>query len=509
MANRSRLALSALTCTLLLLGLSPNPATAETPTGTPVDAAAKWLLDEAPNGTLPNFLGDPDWGLTTDAALGLAAVGASEVELEKFRSAVEGAIRDGNYGYYDLGDGSTYIDAGGVAKVLLIAAQAGADSRAYGGRDLVATLRGELAGGRLAGANTFGQSYAIMGLAAVGENVEEAVSFLLQQQCPSGDFRLTPSTQPCTSTAENADRDTTAVAIRALRAAADLGAGVDVEASLTKAVDWLVSDQEEDGGWIGSRWTATPNTNSTGLAAYALAGLSAEAVTKAAGWTASLQLTSGDDAGAVAYDADAFAVGMSPNSRPQWHRATSQALYALAAVAAVDPEPTPEQTPTATATVTATATATTTVTATAGAPTRPTASPAPGRDLYETPGFHTSGGRRWMTVCEPYSLTTRCWTYIWASAVHETHTGFAQVQGWQFNNLTYVASTRSAWAGNPLGNTGNWVAGDGRRWRTECDTAVSGRNGCRSYVTARVIQRSGDTYQYKTTEIFNNIVRFS
>ncbi len=49
----------------------------------------------------------------------------------------------------------------------------------------------------------------------------------------------------------------------------------------------------------------------------------------------------------------------------------------------------------------------------------PTASPSsspvkPDEDLYVTPGFHDVNGRRWMTVCEPYSATTRCCTYIWA-----------------------------------------------------------------------------------------------
>lgn len=140
--------------------------------------------------------------------------------------------------------------------------------------------------------------------------------------------------------------------------------------------------------------------------------------------------------------------------------------------------------------------------------TPPTTGPG-GSDLYETPGFHESAGRRWMTVCEPYSVTIRCWTYIWATQVHFAGGRFFQVNAWTFNNLTYVASPRAMWADNPLGNTGTWVAADGRRWRTECDTAVSGGNGCRSWVTAKVIERRGNSFRFVTREVFNNIVRFS
>src|SRR5690606_4874491 len=110
-------------------------------------------------------------------------------------------------------------------------------------------------------------------------------------------------------------------------------------------------------------------------------------------------------------------------------------------------EPTgkPTVTPTVTVTPTPTATATATVTAT----------PDPGRDLYETPGFHRSGGREWMTVCEPYSsVIDRCWTYIWATTVHAVDGEFYEASGWAFNNLTYVGGARADWADNPLGFTG-------------------------------------------------------
>ncbi|WP_185975677.1 prenyltransferase/squalene oxidase repeat-containing protein [Tessaracoccus rhinocerotis] len=486
--------------------LDPLAATGPGPIGpgadpaTPAERATAWLLGETTDGALPNFLGNPDWGLTTDAVLGLVAAGAGEEQLAPVLEAVQGAVRDGSYGFLVDGE-NTYVDAGGVAKLTLIASLTGADPSSYGGRDLVSALESELVDGQLKGANTFGQAYAVMALAGLDRPVTEAADFLVAQQCPSGDFRLFPAATPCTTDAGNADRDASALAVLGLRAAA--ASGLEVAAALDSGVEWLVSDQKADGSWIGSRWTASPNTNSTGLVAHALSGLATDSVRKAAAWTASLQVSGGADDGAVAYDAAAFGDGAITGSRSQWQRATSQALFALAPQQAPEPDQseTPSPAPTVTVTATATATATATVTSTAPA--------TGGRDLYETPGFHTSGGRNWMTVCEPYSLTTRCWTYIWGTTVHEASGVFVPVNGWQFNNLTYVASPRSSWADNPLGHSGRWTAEDGRQWRTECDTAVTGKNGCRSYVQARVVQRTGDAYHYETLEVFNNMVRFS
>ncbi len=132
-----------------------------------------------------------------------------------------------------------------------------------------------------------------------------------------------------------------------------------------------------------------------------------------------------------------------------------------------------------------------------------------GSDLYDTPGFHNVGGRKWMTVCEPYSATRRCYTYIWGTTIQAYGNSYAQVNGWLFNNLTYAASPKRIWRGNPLAANGSWTSDEGRTWRTECDTAASGRNGCRNYVVATVIERSGDAYRVVTKEVFNSQVRFA
>lgn len=138
-------------------------------------------------------------------------------------------------------------------------------------------------------------------------------------------------------------------------------------------------------------------------------------------------------------------------------------------------------------------------------------SPAP-FDLYTTPGLHTINERRWFTSCEPYSRTTRCRTEIWGTTVTLQGGRFTKSTGWLFNNLTYMPSPRSLWSANPLGRTGQWIADDSRAWRTECDTPLTGRNGCRSWSVAKVVETrrnsSGNSYVVVSREIFNNMVRF-
>jgi len=134
--------------------------------------------------------------------------------------------------------------------------------------------------------------------------------------------------------------------------------------------------------------------------------------------------------------------------------------------------------------------------------------------VYTTPGYHNVNGRKWFTTCEPYSVTWRCTTEIWATSVTLKAGTFEKSSGWFFNNLTYLPSKRTAWAKNPLGYTGSWTSTEGRQWRTECDTATTGGNGCRSYIRAKVVEstkRSNGSYSYAMIEkwIFNNIVLFS
>lgn len=135
--------------------------------------------------------------------------------------------------------------------------------------------------------------------------------------------------------------------------------------------------------------------------------------------------------------------------------------------------------------------------------------PEPEVDIYTTPGYHNVNGRQWITWCEPYSQTHRCYTNIWATQIHRSGDQFFQTNGWAFNTLTYAASPRELWADNPLGNTGEWIGADGREWRTECDTPATGRNGCRTYALTSVNERTDTGYATVKKWVVNNLVRFS
>ncbi|WP_461107537.1 hypothetical protein [Tessaracoccus terricola] len=140
-------------------------------------------------------------------------------------------------------------------------------------------------------------------------------------------------------------------------------------------------------------------------------------------------------------------------------------------------------------------------------------------DVYTQEGTWNHNGRYWKTSCEPYSSTERCRTEIYATQVIVKDGKFYSSNDYFFNNLTYKPSPRSLWKNNPLGGfgkanyKGSWTADDGRKWRVECDTAVSGRNGCRAYNVAKVVEpyktsNGATSYRVVSKEIFNNIVRF-
>ena len=138
--------------------------------------------------------------------------------------------------------------------------------------------------------------------------------------------------------------------------------------------------------------------------------------------------------------------------------------------------------------------------------------PAAALDVYVTPGTHQFNGRTWRTTCSSYTTTVdRCRTEIIATTVVASRGRFVATTDWTFNNLTYKASPRAQWAGNPLATPGEHTIA-GRRWRTECDTAVTGRNGCRSWIQARVVAATSLNpirYGWVTRWEFNNMVRFS
>ena len=130
--------------------------------------------------------------------------------------------------------------------------------------------------------------------------------------------------------------------------------------------------------------------------------------------------------------------------------------------------------------------------------------------VYNQPGDHYVNGRWWKTSCAMYSSNVvRCTTQIWGSKVVVVNGAYTTQNGWVFNNLTYLPQLRSTWGQNKLANTTAWTDTDGSKWKTECDTAATGANVCRSYTYRTRIIRSGDNYVSASDWIFNNQVLFT
>lgn len=138
-----------------------------------------------------------------------------------------------------------------------------------------------------------------------------------------------------------------------------------------------------------------------------------------------------------------------------------------------------------------------------------------GSAVYTTPGKHMVNGRQWRTSCEVYSTAVyRCRAEIWATQVKPrgSASGYEVVQGWAFNNLTYLPASPEVWRNNPLAATGSFIS-EGRQWRTECGTAQTGSNACRSSILVDVIESSLDrtgNRQFTPVKkwVLNNIVTF-
>jgi LPXTG-motif cell wall-anchored protein len=319
-------------------------------TSTQATAATAWLAAELTRsgGSMPGFTaGRPDVGLTEDVVLALTAGGAGEGTPARTATAQIAKHVADFVSYDSLGAAFAGVRlAGPMAKSMLVAEVQGGDPKAFGGWDLEGMLRSLMlttgpTKGRFAdknafsadASNGFGQALALMALQRTKDGVPaDAVSFLLAQQCPAGGFRLFyDSGASCAADAET-DTDATSLAVEALQVVDQTAA---VKAAAARAVAWLLGHQDATTGSLsGTGPTATPNSNSTGLAAAALRAVgAAAAATKAAGYVAALQLGSGPDAGAIGYDHDAVVAAsggtIDDTSRDQWRRSTAQAVLAL------------------------------------------------------------------------------------------------------------------------------------------------------------------------------------
>jgi len=322
---------------------------------TPARAGATWLSGELERGLLHNEDFDfDDYGLSIDAALGLAEVGQRR-QVAKIAEAVAA-----NLGSYTTGAdfGSSDVYAGATAKAATLAIVARRKPDSFGGVDLIAQLEGLVApSGRIADqsdfgdfSNVVGQSYAAWALSdASSDRAPEAVSYLLQQQCPQGYFRLDFTADPAAAdqtcagarAAESRpDTDATAIATLALREVSATGKAT---RAIKRAARWLTRTQKENGGFGGGTTTSKPNTNSAGLAGWVLGDLGREKqAAKAAAFVRRHQSVGAvgrcttrlkNETGAIGYDARAVRAaesdGITKTTSDQWRRASAQALPVL------------------------------------------------------------------------------------------------------------------------------------------------------------------------------------
>jgi hypothetical protein len=133
--------------------------------------------------------------------------------------------------------------------------------------------------------------------------------------------------------------------------------------------------------------------------------------------------------------------------------------------------------------------------------------PTPLATVYTTPGSTISAGREWRTTCAAYSSTSRrCFTYIYASWIERTSSGYRTVVGWKLNNLSYMDQGNAAWVGNPLAAPGSWLSG-GHRWRTTCSpSAATGPRQCRSEIWSSLLTHSGTRVVQIQAWVVNSVI---
>lgn len=361
--------------TLVLGGLTLTGPSASADPVVPATAvsARTWLTGQLQDGLILSPYDDPDgnpypdYGLTIDVALAAHAVDPSGPVVGE----VSAAIADHLDAYLTPG-GGTDLAAGGVAKALVLAQTAGADTSSYGGHDLVTDLEGRVATeGVLAGriqdewhevdqysgdfANVIGQAFAAQGLDEAGSSdTDEVTDFLLEQQCAAGYFRqyfaaADAADQTCDGGDGKPSVDTTAIVVRALQSQTD---DTDVAARVDDAVAWLLTQQRGNGGFGSDADIPTANANSTGVAAYALAITGhPTAAGRAAAWLRAHQAANvgtcrpfgAADRGAVLYDDAARTAGLAGPMDDQLvyqsARATADALPGLLAAPAGPGDP--------------------------------------------------------------------------------------------------------------------------------------------------------------------------
>lgn len=335
----------------LTLAVTPT-ATATTVTADrPERLAESFQAGEVRKGRVPSaFAPGADWGLTVDTLYMLAATGRRPALVQRMgRVLARNADKYTRVTYGDV----TYVSAGATAKVLIAADVVGKPVRDFGGTNYRKRLRSfVVAGGPDAGrlrdrnsdgtdySSTLTQALGVIAFSRSGRAPQQVVNLLLKQQCPRGYFTLaiTPGTS-CSRAGSPPNVDATALAVQAMIAAKRQGDARVAPRRIAKAARWLVRVQARNGSFGSDRQITTRNSNSTGLAAVALADTGRDrAALKARRFVKSLQITPRNAGsarrivGAIAYDRAAFRAARRDGviDRDQFRRATAQGAFAFA-----------------------------------------------------------------------------------------------------------------------------------------------------------------------------------
>lgn len=285
----------------LLAGVLAAPAEAAPPD--PVAGAAAWLSTQFVDGShLPSPSGDhfdskygssyfPNYGENADVLFALAGAKAAGGQATVALDYLDKHLAD----YADPSGTFGGPFDGSIAKVALAHLVAGRSAT-----ELLTKLQSDECPASSssctpgAPANIFASasdSFVILAEARAGESFAPspaAVDYFLSLQCSNGGF--TTGTEACGS--GDADIDATSYAVMALQA---LGGHA---TELGKAADWLAAQRQPAGYWISQH---IPNTDSTGLAAAALAGAGRN-VSTSRSWLLDQQVAAGQPgAGSLNY----------------------------------------------------------------------------------------------------------------------------------------------------------------------------------------------------------------
>ncbi|PWK65234.1 prenyltransferase/squalene oxidase-like repeat protein [Streptomyces sp. CG 926] len=221
--------------------------------------------------------GFADYGMTIDGAYALAATGGDDATLRNIVDFLDKGGKDSKGRTIDDYTliGTKYAGGGSIGKTALLAEAVGRDPRAFGGHDLIAALaKGTCTaktdtprqcaakGNYTYATSVFSQSLGVVAQLRAGEKTAaaEPIAYLKSLQETSGAW---PSLIGEKSAPEV---DSTAMAAMAVDLLPDAGS----QASVSKAIAWLVTQQLEDGGFPGA------SGNSVNSAALAIQGMSLE-----------------------------------------------------------------------------------------------------------------------------------------------------------------------------------------------------------------------------------------